>query len=240
MTLKELYETSPVLNQIDVANLDINKDRITIDSFMRDHLNEMGILEYSYNITDPLVDHALNAIAYCCVNPNPDYNVVWTLKWFLNDSKLSNRYNENLDDISDSIERFKYFSRSSIGNKFIQRVVNPTGVDEDLQKIAQFYFNTESISDYLYLITDNVEFVSQMLILQNDIKRGIISPYCQYISDDGDINRASDPHVAHDGCLSLNDENENYRKYAAIQAYYFLTEKLFIELMYRVLVDPNT
>ena len=240
MTLKELYETSPVLNQIDVSNLDIDKDRIAIDSFMRDHLNEMGILEYSYNITDPLVDHVLNAIAYCCVDSDGRVVDGWTLKWFLNDSKLSNRYNENLDDISDSIERFKYFSRSSIGNKFIQRVVNPTGVDEDLQKIAQFYFNTESISDYLYLITDNVEFVSQMLILQNDIKRGIISPYCQYISDDGDINRASDPHVAHDGCLSLNDENENYRKYAAIQAYYFLTEKLFIELMYRVLVDPNT
>lgn len=239
MTLKELYETSPVLNQIDVANLDINKDRIAIDSFMRDHLNEMGILEYSYNITDPLADHVLNAIAYCCGNPDPDYNVAWTLKWFLNDSKLSNRYNENLDDITDSIERFKYFSRSSIGSKFIHRVVNPTGVDGDLQKIAQFYFNTESISDYLYIITDNVEFVSQMLILQNDIKRGIISPYCQYISDDGDINRASDPHVAHDGCLSLNDANENYRKYAAIQAYYFLTEKPFIELMYRVLVDPN-
>lgn len=239
MTLKELYETSPILNQIDVANLDINKDCIAIDSFMRDHLNEMGILEYSYNITDPLVDHVLNAIAYCCVNPDPDYNVAWTLKWFLNDSKLSNRYNENLDDITDSIERFKYFSRSSIGNKFIHRVMNPTGVDKDLQEIAQFYFNTESISDYLYIITDNVEFVSQMLILQNDIKRGIISPYCQYISDDGDINRASDPHVAHDGCLSLNDDNENYRKYAAIQAYYFLTEKPFIELMYRVLVDPN-
>lgn len=78
-----------------------------------------------------------------------------------------------------------------------------------------------------------------MLILQNDIKRGIISPYCQYIDDDGSLNRASDPRVAHDGCLSLNDENENYRKYAAIRAYYFLTEKPFIELMYRVLVDPN-
>ena len=237
MTLKELYETSPVLNQIDVANLDINKDRITIDSFMRDHLNEMGILEYSYNITDPLVDHVLNAIAYCCVNPDPDYNVAWTLKWFLNDSKLSNRYNENLDDITDSIERFKCFSRSSIGSKFIQRVVNPSGVDKDLQNIAQFYFNSESIpSD---ISTKNIEFVTQMLILKNDIKRGIISPYYQYISDDGCTNRASDPRVAHDGCLSLNDANENYRKYAAIQAYYFLTEKPFIELMYRVLVDPN-
>ena len=237
MTFKELYKISLVLNQIDVANLDINKDRIAIDSFMRDHLNEMGILEYSYNITDPLVDHVLNAIAYCCVNPDPDYNVVWTLKWFLNDSKLSNRYNENLDDITDFIERFKYFSRSSIGNRFIQRVVNPTGVDMDLQKIAQFYFNSESIpSD---ISTKNIEFVTQMLILKNDIKRGIINPYCQYISDDGDINRASDPHVAHDGCLSLNDANENYRKYAAIQAYYFLTEKPFIELMYRALVDPN-
>lgn len=237
MTLKELYETSPVLNQIDVTNLDIDKDRIAIDSFMRDHLNEMGILEYSYNITDPLVDHVLNAIAYCCVNPDPDYNVAWTLKWFLNDSKLSNRYNENLDDMTDSVERFKYFSRSSIGNRFIQRVVNPTGVDKDLQTIAQFYFNSESIpSD---ISTKNIEFVTQMLILQNDIKRGIISPYYQYISDDGCTNRASDPRVAHDGCLSLNDGNENYRKYAAIQAYYFLTEKPFIELMYRVLVDPN-
>lgn len=239
MTLKELYETSPILNQIDVANLDINKDRIAIDSFMRDHLDEMGMSGHSYNITDPLVDHVLNAIAYCCVYvyPDPDYNVVWTLKWFLNDSKLSNRYNENLDDITDSIERFKYFSRSSIGNKFIQRVVNPTGVDSDLQQIAQFYFNSESIpSD---ISTKNIEFVTQMLILQNDIKRGIISPYYQYISDDGCTNRASDPRVAHDGCLSLNDANENYRKYAAIQAYYFLTERPFIELMYRVLVDPN-
>ena len=80
MTFKELYKISLVLNQIDVANLDINKDRIAIDSFMRDHLNEMGILEYSYNITDPLVDHVLNPIAYCCVHPDPDYNVVWTLK----------------------------------------------------------------------------------------------------------------------------------------------------------------
>lgn len=237
MTFKELYEISPVLNQIDVANLDIDRDRIAIDSFMRDHLNEMGMLEYSYNITDPLVDHVLNAIAYCCANPDPDYNVAWPLKWFLNDSKLSNRYNENLDDITDSIERFKYFSRSSIGNKFIQRVVNPTGVDKDLQNIAQFYFNSESIpSD---ISTKNIEFVTQMLILQNDIKRGIISPYYQYISDDGCTNRASDPRVAHDGCLSLNDGNENYRKYAAIQAYYFLTEQPFIELMYRVLVDPN-
>lgn len=245
MTFKELYEISPVLNQIDVANLDINKDRIAIDSFMRDHLNEMGMLEYSYNITDPLVDHVLNAIAYCCVNnvfnqateQDPDYNVAWTLKWFLNDSKLSNRYNENLDDITDSVERFKYFTRSSIGNKFIHRVVNPTGVDSDLQQIAQFYFNSESIpSD---ISTKNIEFVTQMLILQNDIKRGIISPYYQYISDDGCTNRASDPRVAHDGCLSLNDANENYRKYAAIQAYYFLTERPFIELMYRVLVDPN-
>lgn len=239
MTLKELYEISPVLNQIDVANLDIDKDRIAIDSFMRDHLNEMGILEYSYNITDPLVAHVLNAIAYCCVNPDPDYNVVWTLKWFLNDSKLSNRYNEHLDDITDSIEHFKYFSRSSIGNRFIQRVVNPAGVDMDLQKIAQVYFNSESIPGYLYINTNNVEFVTLMLILQNDIKRGIINPYCQYIDDDGSLNRASDLHVAHDGCLLLCDENENYRKYAAIQAYYFLTEKPFIELMYRVLVDPN-
>ena len=237
MTLKELYETSPILNQIDVANLDINKDRIAIESFMRDHLNDMGVLEYSYNITDPLVDHVLNAIAYCCVNQDGRLVDGWTLKWFLNDSKLSNRYNENLDDITDSIERFKYFSRSSIGNKFIQRVVNPTGVDSDLQQIAQFYFNSESIpSD---ISTKNIEFVTQMLILKNDIKRGIISPYYQYISDDGCTNRASDPRVAHDGCLSLNDANENYRKYAAIQAYYFLTERPFIELMYRVLVDPN-
>ena len=237
MTFKELYEISPVLNQIDVANLDINKDRIAIESFMRDHLNDMGVLEYSYNITDPLVDHVLNAIAYCCVNQDGRLVDGWTLKWFLNDSKLSNRYNENLDDITDSIERFKYFSRSSIGNKFIQRVVNPTGVDSDLQQIAQFYFNSESIpSD---ISTKNIEFVTQMLILKNDIKRGIISPYYQYISDDGCTNRASDPRVAHDGCLSLNDANENYRKYAAIQAYYFLTERPFIELMYRVLVDPN-
>ena len=237
MTFKELYEISPVLNQIDVANLDINKDRIAIDSFMRDHLDEMGMSGYSYNITDPLVDHVLNAIAYCCVNQDGRLVDGWTLKWFLNDSKLSNRYNENLDDITDSIERFKYFSRSSIGNKFIQRVVNPTGVDSDLQNIAQFYFNSESIpSD---ISTKNIEFVTQMLILKNDIKRGIISPYYQYISDDGCTNRASDPRVAHDGCLSLNDANENYRKYAAIQAYYFLTERPFIELMYRVLVDPN-
>ena len=237
MTFKELYEISPVLNQIDVANLDINKDRIAIESFMRDHLNDMGVLEYSYNITDPLVDHVLNAIAYCCVNQDGRLVDGWTLKWFLNDSKLSNRYNENLDDITDSVERFKYFSRSSIGNKFIRRVVNPTGVDSDLQQIAQFYFNSESIpSD---ISTKNIEFVTQMLILQNDIKRGIISPYYQYISDDGCTNRASDPRVAHDGCLSLNDANENYRKYAAIQAYYFLTERPFIELMYRVLVDPN-
>ena len=237
MTFKELYEISPVLNQIDVANLDINKDRIAIDSFMRDHLDEMGMSGHSYNITDPLVDHVLNAIAYCCVNQDGRLVDGWTLKWFLNDSKLSNRYNENLDDITDSIERFKYFSRSSIGNKFIQRVVNPTGVDSDLQQIAQFYFNSESIpSD---ISTKNIEFVTQMLILKNDIKRGIISPYYQYISDDGCTNRASDPRVAHDGCLSLNDANENYRKYAAIQAYYFLTERPFIELMYRVLVDPN-
>ena len=239
MDFKELYETSPVLNQIDVANLDIDKDRIAIDSFMQDYFDETGSSDYLYNITDPLVDHILNVIAYCCVNPDPDQNVVQTLRWFLSDSKLSNRYNENLDDITDSIERFKYFRKSSIGNKFIQRVANPTEVDRDLQKIAQVYFSNESISGYLYINTNNVEFVAQMLILQNDIKRGIISPYRQYIDDDGSLNRASDPRVAYNGCLSLNDENENYRKYAAIQAYYFLAKKPFVELMYRALVDLN-
>lgn len=237
MTFKELYEISPVLNQIDVTKLDIDKDRFAIEAFLHDRTDEMGMSDYSYGIDEPLVGHVLNVIAYCCANPEPECTVVQTVKWFLNDTCLRNRYNEHLDDITDSIERFKNFTRSSLGGKFIQRVVNPTGVDKDVQKIAQDYFNSEYIPTNIS--TNNVEFMSQMLILKNDIIRGIISPYCQYISDDGSLNRARDPHVAHDGCLSLCDDNENYRKYAVIQAYYFLTEKSFIELMYRVLVDPN-
>lgn len=240
MTFKELYEISPVLNQIDVTKLNIGKDRIAIESFLHDRIDDdEGMSDYSYSINDPLVNHVLNTIAYCCVYPEPEYTVVQTVKWFLNDAKLRNRYNEHLDDIADSIERFKYFTKSSLGVKFIQRVVTPTGVYKDVQKIAQVYFNSEHIPEYLYINTNNAEFMSQMLILRNDIVRGIISPYCQYISDDGSLNRSRDPHVAHDGCLSLNDENENYRKYAAMQAFYFLMEKPFVELMYRVLVDPN-
>lgn len=238
MTFKELYEISPVLNQIDVTKLNIDEDCVAIESFLCDRTDEIGMMsDYSYGINDPLVDHVLNVIAYCCVYPEPEHTVVKTLFWFLNDAKLRNRYNDHLDDITDSIERYKYFTRSSIGRKFIQRVLNSTGINRDTQKIAQDYFNSEYIPTNIG--TNNLEFMSQMLILKNDIIRGIISPYCQYISDDGSLNRASNPHVAHDGCLSLCDENENYRKYAAIQAYYFLKEKSYIELMYRVLVDPN-
>ena len=236
MTFKELYEISPVLNQIDITKLNIEKDLIELHSFILD--DNMGMSDYTYSINDSLVDHLLNVIAYCCANPEPKYDAVQILQWFLYDTCLKNRYNEHLDDITDSIERFKYFTRSSIGHKFIQRIVNPTGVDKDIQMIARDYFNSEYIPSDIN--TENIEFVTQMLILQNDIKRGIISPYRQYIDDDGSLNRASDPRVAHDGCLSLNDVNENYRKYAAIQAYYFLTEKPLIELMYRVLVDPNS
>lgn len=246
MTYKELGKLSPILRKINTGYVNIVSDLNALRAWIDENtfIEEGDSHEYHnmFNLSNGVVNKVLRCIAYICDGKEKSsetlfaQEVIKTVCEFIATFKLDDYYDTWQHQMIDALQCFNVIENESNAKMLITIISDPenkearTAVQEYLHKVIRCWKPYTVPMVYNKYNVKTKYALAAAVALHKEIEHGVYSPWAQYIECDN-INKSILPSLCNAGCVSLSNPTE-MSKYAAMLAFYFITNKERLQNLY--------